>query len=251
MDNIAVPVGAAADGAADGGKSAASPMNTAGSNPANDRSSVTGSNSAVGSNPMTDSNSADMSMSAEAEKLVNNVPALPMLSLERLETERLILREFRESDAEDLYEYAHDPEVGPNAGWKPHESLDESRGVVKNFIQSGEVWAIEDKASHKVIGSIGLHKRERECEPFDRELGYVLSRDYWGRGLMTEAAGRIVQYAFDNGMKTLLVSHFDGNDRSRRVIEKLGFSKVGHAADSYTRYDGKVLSETLYIRKSV
>ena len=193
----------------------------------------------------------DTSMSAEAEKLVNNVPALPTLSIERLETERLILREFRESDAEDVYEYARDPEVGPNAGWKPHESLDESRGVVKNFIQSGEVWAIEDKASHKVIGSIGLHKRERECEPFDRELGYVLSRDYWGRGLMTEAAGRIVQYAFDNGMKTLLVSHFDGNDRSRRVIEKLGFSKVGHAADSYTRYDGKVLSETIYIRKSV
>ena len=193
----------------------------------------------------------DISMSAEAEKLVNNVPTLPTLSLERLETERLILREFRESDAEDVYEYARDPEVGPNAGWKPHESLDESRGVVKNFIQSGEVWAIEDKASHKVIGSIGLHKRTREGYTFDRELGYALSRAYWGRGLMTEAAGRIVQYAFDHGVKTLLVAHFDGNDRSRRVIEKLGFSKVGHAADSYTRYDGEVLSETIYIRKSV
>ena len=251
IDNIAVPVGAAVAGAADGGKSAASPMNTAGSNPANDRSSATGSNSAVGSNPMTDSNSADMSMSAEAEKLVNNVPALPTLSIERLETERLILREFRESDAEDVYEYARDPEVGPNAGWKPHESLDESRGVVKNFIQSGEVWAIEDKASHKVIGSIGLHKRTREGYTFDRELGYALSRAYWGRGLMTEAASAIVDYAFAHGVKTLLVAHFDFNDRSRRVIEKLGFGKVGHIASSYTRYDGKVLSETIYIRKSV
>lgn len=104
----------------------------------------------------------DMSMSAEAEKLVNNVPALPALSIERLETERLILREFRESDAEDLYEYARDPEVGPNAGWKPHESLGESRNVLNSFIESGEVWAIEDKATHKVIGSIGLHKRTRE-----------------------------------------------------------------------------------------
>ena len=193
----------------------------------------------------------DMSMSAEAEKLVNNVPALPTLSIERLETERLILREFRESDAEDVYEYARDPEVGPNAGWKPHESLDESRGVVKNFIQSGEVWAIEDKATHKVIGSIGLHKREREGYTFDRELGYALSRAYWGRGLMTEAASAIVDYAFAHGVKTLLVAHFDFNDRSRRVIEKLGFVKVGHAADSYTRYDGEVLSETIYIRKSV
>ena len=256
-ESIPVPVGAAVAGAAVGGISTASPMNASGSNSMTGSNSdagsdsATGSNSDAGSSPATGSNSADMSMSAEAEKLVNNVPALPTLSIERLETERLILREFRESDAEDVYEYARDPEVGPNAGWKPHESLDESRGVVKNFIQSGEVWAIEDKASHKVIGSIGLHKRERECEPFDRELGYVLSRDYWGRGLMTEAAGRIVQYAFDNGMKTLLVSHFDGNDRSRRVIEKLGFSKVGHAADSYTRYDGEVLSETIYIRKSV
>ncbi len=193
----------------------------------------------------------DISMSAEAEKLVNNVPALPTLSIERLETERLILREFRESDAEDLYEYARDPEVGPNAGWKPHESLDESRGVVKNFIQSGEVWAIEDKASHKVIGSIGLHKRTREGYTFDRELGYALSRAYWGRGLMTEAASAIVDYAFAHGVKTLLVAHFDGNDRSRRVIEKLGFSKVGHIENSYTRYDGEVLSETIYIRKSV
>ena len=190
-------------------------------------------------------------MSAEAEKLVNNVPALPTLSIERLETERLILREFRESDAEDVYEYARDPEVGPNAGWKPHESLDESRGVVKNFIQSGEVWAIEDKASHKVIGSIGLHKRTREGYTFDRELGYALSRAFWGRGLMTEAASAIVDYAFAHGVKTLLVAHFDFNDRSRRVIEKLGFSKVGHIENSYTRYDGKVLSETIYIRKSV
>ena len=250
MDNIAVPVGAAADGAADGGKSAASPMNTAGSNPANDRSSATGSNSAVGSSPATDSSSTDTSMSAAAETLVNTA-ALPALSIERLETERLILREFRESDAEDLYEYARDPEVGPNAGWKPHESLDESRGVVKNFIQSGEVWAIEDKASHKVIGSIGLHKREREGYTFDRELGYALSRAFWGRGLMTEAASAIVDYAFAHGVKTLLVAHFDFNDRSRRVIEKLGFGKVGHAADSYTRYDGEVLSETIYIRESV
>ncbi len=257
MDNIAVPVGAAVAGAADGGISTASPMNASGSNSMTGSNSdagsnpATGSNSDAGSDPMTDSNSADISMSAEAEKLVNNVPALPTLSIERLETERLILREFRESDAEDVYEYARDPEVGPNAGWKPHESLDESRDVVKNFIQSGEVWAIEDKATHKVIGSIGLHKREREGYTFDRELGYALSRAYWGRGLMTEAASAIVDYAFAHGVKTLLVAHFDFNDRSRRVIEKLGFGKVGHAADSYTRYDGKVLSETIYIRKSV
>ena len=244
IDNIAVPVGTAADSASGGGISTASPMNASGSN------SMTGSNSAVGSSPMTDSNSADMSMSAAAETLVNTA-ALPTLSIERLETERLILREFRESDAEDVYEYARDPEVGPNAGWKPHESLDESRNVLKYFIESGEVWAIEDKATHKVIGSIGLHKREREGYTFDRELGYALSRAYWGRGLMTEAASAIVDYAFAHGVKTLLVAHFDFNDRSRRVIEKLGFSKVGHAADSYTRYDGEVLSETIYIRKSV
>ena len=226
-------------------------MNTAGSNPANDRSSATGSNSAVGSYPMTDSNSADISMSAEAEKLVNNVPALPTLSIERLETERLILREFRESDAEDLYEYARDPEVGPNAGWKPHESLDESRDVLKYFIEGGKDWAIEDKATHKVIGTIGLYKCKREGYKSDHELGYALSRAYWGRGIMTEAASAIVDYAFAHGVKTLLVAHFDFNDRSRRVIEKLGFSKVGHIENSYTRYDGKVLSETIYIRKSV
>ena len=204
----------------------------------------------AGGDTMSGGESTDISMSAEAEKLVNNVPALPTLGLERLETERLILREFRESDAEDLYEYARDPEVGPNAGWKPHESLDESRNVLKYFIEGGKDWAIEDKATHKVIGTIGLYKCKREGYKSDRELGYALSHAYWGRGIMTEAASAIVDYAFTHGMKTLLVAHFDGNDRSRRVIEKLGFSKVGHTADSYTRYDGKVLSETIYIRKS-
>lgn len=81
--------------------------------------------------------------------------------MKRLETPRLILRDWTEDDAEDLYRYAADPEVGPAAGWKPHENVEESRKIAEMFIREGDVWALEEKASGRVIGSLGLHKDEK------------------------------------------------------------------------------------------
>ena len=164
-----------------------------------------------------------------------------------LETERLILRPFRESDADDVFAYASDPDVGPMAGWRPHESPQKSLEIVRGFISSGEVWAVESKETHKVIGTVGLHPEQREGYSFDYQLGYVLAKSCWGQGLMTEAAGRIVSYAFETGAKTLFVAHFDGNERSKRVIEKLGFRYAGHIDDGCKRYDGAVLGESVYL----
>ena len=73
------------------------------------------------------------------------------------ETERLVLRPWRKSDLGDFYEYAKDPEVGPNAGWKPHENMDESRRILQSFIDGEEVRAVVLKQTGKVIGSLGLH----------------------------------------------------------------------------------------------
>ncbi len=111
--------------------------------------------------------------------------------MKTLETDRLILRPFRESDAEDLYAYARVEGVGEAAGWTHHKSLDESRAILADFIKKGEVFALALKESGRVIGSLGLHATNNG-EKYDpqRELGYVLSRDYWGRGLMSEAAAR-------------------------------------------------------------
>ena len=167
--------------------------------------------------------------------------------MKTLETDRLILRPFREDDAEDLYAYARVEGVGEAAGWTHHKSLDESRAILADFIAKGDVFALELKESGRVIGSLGLHATNNGAKyDLQRELGYVLSREYWGRGLMSEAAARAVQYAFeDMALNTLWCAHFIGNDRSRRVIEKTGFRYLKPFV--YDTRDGRHLESLLYI----
>ena len=149
-----------------------------------------------------------------------------------LKTERLALRPWRESDLEDLNEYARVDGVGQMAGWMPHGSLDESREILDMFIREKKTFALE--YGGKVIGSLGIETYEEErypeldlAEKRGREIGYVLSRDYWGRGLMTEAVRVVIRWLFDDvKLDFILVGHFVRNDRSRRVIEKCGFRYV-------------------------
>ena len=109
----------------------------------------------------------------------------------RIETERLILRPWRESDLEDFYEYAKVDGVGQMAGWMPHKDIEESRQILAMFIDHKKTFALELKENGKVIGSIGLETRDADLgipeELQGREIGYVLNKDYWGRGLMPEA----------------------------------------------------------------
>lgn len=166
----------------------------------------------------------------------------------RLETERLFIRRFEPGDLADFYVYASRPEVGPPAGWKPHESIEESRRILESFINGQEVWAIVLKETGKVIGSIGLHEdSHRSSSPEVKMLGYVLSADFWGRGIMTEAARRMVAFAFEDcGVELLSVQHFSFNNRSRRVIEKCGFTYEGTLRRCFLRYDGEWLDECCY-----
>lgn len=146
----------------------------------------------------------------------------------RIETKRLILRPWQESDLEDFYEYARVDGVGQMAGWMPHKSLEESKTILGLFINEKKTLALEWKETGKVIGSIGLE----EFEPKDphgeevqgREIGYVLSKTYWGRGLMPEAVNAVIGYCFDTlHFDYVTCSHFKRNEQSRRVIEKCGF----------------------------
>ena len=145
-----------------------------------------------------------------------------------IETERLILRPWRESDAEDFYEYAKVDGVGQMAGWLPHKDIEESRTVLGFFIRDRKTLAIVLKATGKVIGSLGLEEREGELEVPEgttgREIGYALSKDYWGRGLVPEAVKAVIDYCFSElGFDWLACGHFFKNNRSRRVVEKCGF----------------------------
>lgn len=164
-----------------------------------------------------------------------------------VETERLILRNFRQEDLNDFYEYARNPAVGPNAGWKPHESIEESQHILDCFIKDDEVMAITDKESGKLIGSIGLHKDNKRSFSKTNMVGYVLTEPYWGRGLMTEAVKAVIDYAFTKTEVELLsISHFSFNNRSRRVIEKCGFRYEGLMRKVSVIYDGSVQDEACY-----
>ena len=145
-----------------------------------------------------------------------------------LETERLILRGWKKGDVDDLYEYATNPKIGPRAGWKPHKDKAESLKIIQMFIKASDDWAIEHKESKKVIGGIGCRKDVIRTGINAKNLGYVLSEDYWGLGLMTEAVSRMLEYCFDElDIKIVSISHATKNNNSRRVIEKCGFVYEG------------------------
>ncbi len=172
-----------------------------------------------------------------------------------LETDRLILRPWRESDAEDMYEYAKDSDVGPNAGWKPHESLEESRERAKRWAENWEKeentdleFALVLKETGKVIGSLGLDcDGWRTKAPNSWSMGYVLSQSYWGQSLMPEAVSAGIDYAFGPlGAKLLAITHYPDNDRSRRVIEKSGFTYEGTLRRSTVLFDGTVKALCCY-----
>ncbi len=144
-----------------------------------------------------------------------------------LETERLILRKWRETDAESLFEYASDPDIGPIAGWPPHKSVEESLDVIRNVFNGAECYAVCEKENGKAIGAIELKlnghtdmtERDDECE-----LGYWLGKPFWGRGYIPEAARELIRHGFEElGMNTIWCGYYEGNNKSKRVQEKLGF----------------------------
>ena len=143
-----------------------------------------------------------------------------------LTTERLRLRPWQDTDAEDLFFYARDPDVGPACGWAPHKSLEESRAVLRSVLAGPECYALCLKESGRPIGTAelmlagntDLTDRADECE-----LGYWLGKPYWGQGYMPEAAAELLRRAFEElGMRAVWCGYHEGNDKSRRVQEKLG-----------------------------
>lgn len=144
-----------------------------------------------------------------------------------LHTQRLTLRPWTLDDLTDLYEYASVDGVGQMAGWLPHKNIDETRVILQHFIAEKKTFAIEFNG--KVIGSLGIEQYdEKELPEFQskrgREIGYVLSKNYWGRGLMPEAVKAAIKYLFDDlKLDFIVCGHFVDNVQSMRVQEKCGF----------------------------
>ena len=141
-----------------------------------------------------------------------------------LQTKRLILRPWSENDAEELYKYASDPEVGPPAGWPSHTSADNSREIIRTVLSDPETYAVCLKENGKPIGSVGLHRNDLAEKDDEYELGYWIGKPFWGQGLIPEASRELLRYAFEDlEMSRIWCGYYDGNEKSRRVQEKLGF----------------------------
>ncbi|MBR6781971.1 MAG: GNAT family N-acetyltransferase [Clostridia bacterium] len=158
-----------------------------------------------------------------------------------LTTPRLILRPWVEDDAEKLYRFAKDPLVGPPAGWPPHTSVENSREIIRRILSARETYAMvlrydtRDTVSGEVIaagtpvGSVGIMFKGCGSYPHivstEAEIGYWVALPLWGRGLVPEAVRAVQKRCFTAlGLDGLWCGYYEGNEKSRRVQEKCGFS---------------------------
>jgi len=170
--------------------------------------------------------------------------------MKKLKTDRLILRPWKKSDLDDLYEYSSVPGVGEMAGWPRHQSKEESAEILRRFIDKGDGYAMVLKENKKVIGSLGIHDGSLDVNfkaNTQKTIGFVLSKTYWGRGLATEAAQAAINYAFLKlNIDVLWCEHFAENPQSKKVIEKCGFVFYGKGT-----HDSELLGKSFVTMKYV
>lgn len=157
-----------------------------------------------------------------------------------LQTERLILRPWQESDAEALYKYAQNHSIGPAAGWPPHTSIENSREIIKTVLSAPNTYAIVTKETEEAIGSIGIMTLRSEVYSANMandecEIGFWIGEPFWGQGLIPEAVNELLRHIFEDlGQTAVWCGYFEGNTKSQRVQEKCGFTY------SHTEYDRAV-----------
>jgi ribosomal-protein-alanine N-acetyltransferase len=148
-----------------------------------------------------------------------------------LQSDRLILRPFTMEDVNDVYLYSSDDIVTKYLTWPTHDSIEQTRRSVELFFMGKKgAYAIELKSEHKCIGCIDL----RICAEHEKaEFGYVLNRQYWNLGYMSEALNLILDFSFAKlKLNRVEATHYVGNEGSGRVMEKCGM-----------KYEGKGLKE--------
>lgn len=142
-------------------------------------------------------------------------------------TKRMVLRPWKESDAESLYEYAKDDRVGPIAGWPVHQNIDVSLQVIREVFMRPHIFAITLKGEDKAIGLIGyLVGKDANFAIGDNngEISYWIGVPYWGQGLVPEATKSIIDYGFkDMALDNLWCGYYADNEQSHKVQAKCGF----------------------------
>ena len=171
----------------------------------------------------------------------------------RIENNRLLLRPWQDDDAPLLYRYASDPDVGPRAGWAPHQSVEESLHIIQTVFRNPTTWAIIRKEDHLLVGTIGYgpscdcNLTAREGEP---TVGYWIAKPFWNQGLCTEALQLLIAHLRQQNennennevstptIPSLISGHFIDNPASGRVMEKCGFVLTGDICYDPTLHNG-------------
>ena len=159
----------------------------------------------------------------------------------KLETERLVLRALQMEDADFIFKEWGDPVVTRYmTDEEPLKTLEEAKERLKQLQTSGKTtdfrwWGIELKAEKCLIGTCGYFRWDKAHHR--AEIGYEMWPDYWGKGLMPEAIRALIQYGFEQmDLNRIEASAHTENQRSQRVMEKLGFQKEGILREYYCRY---------------
>ena len=160
-----------------------------------------------------------------------------------LEAKRVLLRPWYDRDAETLFKYASDPDVGTRAGWLPHKSVEESLEIIRTLFHNDTTWAIELKETGEAIGAIG-YGPSCECQLPAREneplIGYWIAKPYWNQGICTEALRLMLDHiSSTTDIPSLISGHFTDNPASGRVMEKCGFTATGETCIDESQYQGK------------
>lgn len=164
-------------------------------------------------------------------------------------TERLLIRPIHISDLDDVFNYSCTPNVGANAGWKPHENKQETRSIMNEvFLNKETVWGIEDKETKKIIGSIGLIDDPKRQYDRVKMIGYAIGEAYWGKGYMTEAVRKVIQFGFEELELAAISAYcFPSNERSKNILKKCGFEYEGTLKMAEKMYDGNIYDNDCFL----
>ena len=171
-----------------------------------------------------------------------------ILTPRSLETVRLLIRPFQEEDADAFFACCQNPNLGNNAGWAPHKTIEESRKILQDvFIGQENIWAMILKDAQQLIGSIGIVPDPKRENPQVRMLGYWLDEAHWGKGYMTEAVQAILNYGFNELQLSLITANcYPHNKRSQQVLERNGFIYEGVLHQAELTYNGNIFDHLCY-----
>ena len=157
-------------------------------------------------------------------------------------TPRLRLRPWSDADAPALFELARDPRIGMLCGWKPFECIDDAHSALSTVLAAPDSYAVTLASTGEIVGSIALRVDTDSPGATAADIGYWIGAPYWGNGYATEAGHAIIERTRQLGVETIILKYFDGNDASRRVSEKLGFTWQSREEDVEYPLIGKRLT---------